>query len=189
MVASTSEITSRLAERLKSTRKERGLSLDALSKLSGVSRSMLSQIERGESSPTVAILWNLTQSLHVDFAGLLDGEPAESTIHEVIRSPEVPEITSRESGCRIRILSAPSDVGNMEMYEIEFDPESVMQSAAHRRGSGEELIVLAGRLTVESGGSSVSLSKGDIARYSADVEHSIRAGSKKSRALLVVRGA
>jgi transcriptional regulator with XRE-family HTH domain len=60
-------------------RKARGLSLDAVAKLSGVSRSMVSQIERGESSPTVATLWNLTQALQVDFAGLLEGAPGRAS--------------------------------------------------------------------------------------------------------------
>ena len=68
------EVTTRLANRLKEERSAKGLSLDALAKLSGVSRSMLSQIERGESSPTVASLWNLTKALNVDFAFLLDQE-------------------------------------------------------------------------------------------------------------------
>ena len=69
------EITTRLSKRLKEARKSRGLSLEALAGLSGVSKSMLSQIERGESSPTVASLWNLTKALNVDFSGLLDGAP------------------------------------------------------------------------------------------------------------------
>ena len=68
-----SDIHDRLAASLREARKARGLSLDAVAKLSGVSRSMVSQIERGESSPTVATLWNLTQALQVDFAGLLEG--------------------------------------------------------------------------------------------------------------------
>ena len=71
-----SEIHDRLAASLRAARKTRGLSLDAVAKLSGVSRSMVSQIERGESSPTVATLWNLTQALQVDFAGLLEGRPS-----------------------------------------------------------------------------------------------------------------
>ncbi|TMV70167.1 helix-turn-helix transcriptional regulator, partial [Thioclava sp. BHET1] len=63
------DIHDRLAASLKAARRSKNLSLDAVAKLSGVSRSMVSQIERGESSPTVATLWNLTQALHVDFAG------------------------------------------------------------------------------------------------------------------------
>lgn len=65
------EIAVRLSSRLKEERAAKGLSLDALAKLSGVSRSMLSQIERGESSPTVASLWNLTRALNVDFSTCL----------------------------------------------------------------------------------------------------------------------
>ncbi len=62
----------------------KGLSLEAVAKLPGVSRSKVSQIERGESSPTVATLWNLTRALQVDFAGLL--EVRESPRIEVIRA-------------------------------------------------------------------------------------------------------
>ena len=104
-MASNTDIGERLAARLKETRKERGLSLDAVAKLSGVSRSMLSQIERGESSPTVATLWNLTRALQVDFAGLLDGDASEeSPIREVLRADRTPTIVSRGEGCVIRIL-------------------------------------------------------------------------------------
>ncbi len=61
-MADRSDIHDRLAASLRAARKARGLSLDAAAKLSGVSRSMVSQIERGESSPTVATLWALTQA-------------------------------------------------------------------------------------------------------------------------------
>ena len=74
--------------RLREARRAKGLSLEAVAKLSGVSRSMVSQIERAESSPTVATLWNLTQALQVDFAGLLEGRTAPGI--EVTRSRPCP---------------------------------------------------------------------------------------------------
>ena len=83
-----SDIHDRLAASLREARKTRGLSLDAVAKLSGVSRSMVSQIERGESSPTVATLWNLTQALQVDFAGLMEGRPEVGI--DVIRAGAAP---------------------------------------------------------------------------------------------------
>ena len=61
-----------MALRLKDARKAKNLSLDAVAKLSGVSRSMVGQIARGESSPTVSTLWNLTQAPKVDFAELVE---------------------------------------------------------------------------------------------------------------------
>jgi len=68
MTEDTDRILGQLPARLREARRAKGLSLDAVAKLSGVSRSMVSQIERGESSPTIATLWNLTRALQVDFA-------------------------------------------------------------------------------------------------------------------------
>lgn len=125
-----SDIHDRLAQSLREARRARGLSLDAVAKLSGVSRSMVSQIERGESSPTVATLWNLTQALQVDFAGLLEGQPRPGI--EVIRAQAAPVIAGRGDGVTIRILSAPEAVGHHEVYELNFAPGAALVSAPHR---------------------------------------------------------
>ena len=106
-----SDIHDRLAAALRGARKARGLSLDALAKLSGVRRSMASQIERGESSPTVATWWNLTQALQVDFAGVLAGRPGPGI--EVVRAEAVPVISGRGKGLTIRILSTAETGGSM----------------------------------------------------------------------------
>ncbi|MGR3660926.1 MAG: helix-turn-helix domain-containing protein [Paracoccaceae bacterium] len=183
------EITVRLAARLKEERAAKGLSLDALSKISGVSRSMLSQIERGESSPTVASLWNLTRALNVDFSALLDAEPEPvHPIHEIILSDQIPVIRNRTAGCVIRILSAPDEVGRHEVYDIRFDNGAALESSAHKSGCVEHLTVLEGALKVVSDGEVATLSTGDTARYAADVEHSILA-EKAARALLIVQNA
>ncbi len=179
-----SDIHSRLAASLKSARKERGLSLDAVAQLSGVSRSMVSQIERGESSPTVATLWNLTQALKVDFAGLMsdDGTPA---VH-VIRAQEAPTIGGLGSGVRIRILSPSDAVGKSEVYELLFDPGGVLESEPHGPGCTESLTVIEGTVAVTSGADEARLGAGDTARYAADRNHAIAAGPTAARALLVV---
>jgi transcriptional regulator with XRE-family HTH domain len=95
-------ILTQLPARLKAARTAQGLSLDAVAKLSGVSRSMVSQIERGESSPTIATLWNLTRALQVDFAGLLDSAPTPAQI-EVLRAAEVPTINIRWRGQHVAV--------------------------------------------------------------------------------------
>src|SRR6056297_2595266 len=111
-----SDFQARLASRLKEARKSKGLSLDAVARLSGVSRSMVNQIERGESSPTVATLWNLTQALRVDFPGLLRGESTSGI--DVLRRDGVPVIEGLGKGVAIRILSPAEDVGKTEVYEL-----------------------------------------------------------------------
>ena len=96
--------------------------MEAVAKLSGVSRSMVSQIERGESSPTIATLWNLTRALQVDFAGLLDAAPSAAQI-EVLRAGDVPTINNLGTGCTIRILSPPEEAGQHEVYEVIIAPD------------------------------------------------------------------
>jgi transcriptional regulator with XRE-family HTH domain len=179
-------ISERLAKRLKKTRKSKGLSLEATAKLSGVSRSMLSQIERGESSPTVATLWSLTSALQVDFAGLLDEDGTASAIIEIMRANRTPTIDSQGEGCRIRILSPPDQAGRLEVYEIRFAANGALISEPHRQGCVEHLSVMEGALNVVAGDENAKLSEGDTIRYFADCHHSIKANDKPAKALLIV---
>lgn len=179
------DIHDRLASALRDARRARGLSLDAVAKLSGVSRSMVSQIERGESSPTVATLWNLTQALQVDFAGLLESRAASPI--EVIRAAAAPTIAGRGEGVKIRILSPPETVGTHEVYELTFTAHGRLISDAHSPGCREHLTVIEGSLRVASGDDHDSLAIGDTARYPADRPHRIEAGDHPARALLIVQ--
>ncbi|MFD3191618.1 helix-turn-helix domain-containing protein [Sedimentitalea sp. HM32M-2] len=188
MAEDSDDILTLLPARLKEARRAQGLSLEAVANLSGVSRSMVSQIERGESSPTIATLWNLTRALQVDFAGLLDGEPSVEQI-EVIRADDVPTIDKLGQGVRIRILSAPEEAGQHEVYELLFEPGGILDSPPHARGAREHLTVIAGALTVTSGSASQRLGAGDTARYAGDVPHSIAARDDAARAFLVVKSA
>ncbi len=185
-MSAENNIAERLASRLRKARKSKDLSLEAMAKLSGVSRSMLSQIERGESSPTVATLWSLTRALQVDFAGLLDDETADSTIKEVMRANRTPTIDSQGEGCRIRILSPPDQAGELEVYEIQFTAIGALISEPHQIGCREHLTVLEGALQVTAGKEVADLNKGDTVRYAADCNHAIRANGASAKALLIV---
>lgn len=181
-----SSIAERLARRLKETRKSKGLSLEATSKLSGVSRSMLSQIERGESSPTVATLWSLTRALQVDFAGLLDEGNTEGTIKEIMRANRTPTIDFQGEGCKIRILSPPDQAGTLEVYEVEFSDNGALNSAPHRKGCVEHLTVLEGELSVVADEEQAEVKQGDTIRYAADRKHAILAKGTAAKAILIV---
>jgi len=180
-------LTDRLAERLRAARKAKGLSLDSVAGISGVSRSMVSQIERGESSPTVAILWNLTTALGVDFAGLLEARPAP--VIEVTRSAQAPVMTGHGKGLRIRILSPAETVGQHEVYDLAFQAGGGLVSAPHSAGCREHLTVIEGRLRVTSGSMVEEIGPGDTARYFADRAHEIvETGGGPARAILIVQG-
>lgn len=188
MAETSVDILSLLPARLKEARRSQGLSLEAVANLSGVSRSMVSQIERGESSPTIATLWNLTRALQVDFAGLLDGVDQPDRI-EVLRAGAVPSIDNMGRDCRIRILSPPDEAGRHEIYDLRFGPGGHLTSQPHRQGAREQLTVIEGALTVTSGQASEDLAAGDTARYPADVAHRIVASDGPARAFLVVKDA
>lgn len=188
MTDDADDILTRLPARLKEARRAKGLSLEAVANLSGVSRSMVSQIERGESSPTIATLWNLTRALQVDFAGLLDAEASAERI-ELLRAAEAPVIDNRGHGCRIRILSPPEEAGRHEVYELRLDAGGALNSQPHARGAREQLSVIEGRLRVTSGSAEAVLGPGDTARYAADLAHGIAALDAPARAFLIVKDA
>ncbi len=182
------QILDLLPARLKEARRAQGLSLDAVAKLSGVSRSMVSQIERGESSPTIATLWNLTRALQVDFAGLLEETATKDRI-EVLRDAQVPNIENMGQGCQIRILSPPEDAGKHEVYDLRFDDGGVLDSQPHTRGAQEHVTVIEGEVEVTSGSALDVVKAGDTARYAADAPHCIRALNGPARVFLVVQDA
>lgn len=181
------DILSRLSTRLKDARRAKGLSLEAVARLSGVSRSMVSQIERGESSPTISTLWNLTRALQMDFAGLLEDQGGAARI-EVLRAGAVPQIDMGQ-GCRILILSPPEEAGRHEVYDIQFDADGKLVSQPHQRGAAEQLTVLSGQVRVRSGEAVELIAEGDSARYAADIPHAIEAEGGPARVFLIVKNA
>lgn len=188
MMEKPDDILVKLPARLKEARRLQGLSLDAVAKLSGVSRSMVSQIERGESSPTIATLWNLTRALQVDFAGLLESGPPENHI-ETLRADQIPTIDNLGEGCRILILSPPEQAGKHEVYDLRLASHGVLNSQPHRRGAREHLTVIEGTLLVTCGEATEELQTGDTGRYAADLPHRIAAKDGPARAFLVVQDA
>ncbi|MEM1288525.1 MAG: XRE family transcriptional regulator [Pseudomonadota bacterium] len=186
MTESAQDALDALPARLKEARQSQGLSLDAVANLSGVSRSMVSQTERGESSPTIATLWNLTRALNVDFAGLLD-EGNHGNRVELLRASQVPTIDNMGHGCRIRILSPPEDAGKHEVYDISFAVGGSLDSQPHAKGSREHINVLEGTVEVTSGSATSELVEGDTARYASDVPHAIIAKGGGARVFLIVK--
>ena len=169
-------------------RKRQSLTLDMLAKASGVSRSMLSQIERGQTNPTLATVWALAEALKVDVSELIGVRPSEKRARIDIASASfTPEIRTDDGLCVLRILSPADRAGSLEWYEVSFAPGGTLLSASHARGTREHLTVLEGALTIISDGEKSDVPQGATARYPADVPHEIRNHSDvTARALLVV---
>lgn len=165
------------------------LSLDALSKRSGVSKSMLSQIERNLTNPTVAVLWKLANALNVSVAEILALDDKEAPLPSIGLTPahSIPVIKNVDGTCELRILGPAELAGTIEWYELTIQPGGTLASDAHEKGSKEHLTVLSGQLLVKAGAAEQKLKLGDTARYPVDVPHSIaNPGKTTATALMVI---
>ncbi|MCE8017781.1 helix-turn-helix transcriptional regulator [Halomonas sp. MCCC 1A17488] len=167
-----------LASRVIELRKRRGLTLEQLAAASGVSRSMLSQIERGKANPTLAVTLRIAQAFGMNIGDLVD-QPWTASRIEVVRGNDASQLFRDDRDCRIRTLSPLHMEKNVEFYEIRLAPGARLQSAAHFEGTRELLTVTQGRARVVAGENRCELDPGDSAHYHADLEHIIENGGEE----------
>ncbi len=174
---------------LQALRQRQRLSLDELSRRAGVSKSMLSQIERNLANPTVAVLWRLANALGVALGDLLAGGAAQRADTDIVlvQPHAIPALKSPDGRCDLRILGPIDLAGSFEWYELSVEPGGVLASEPHEAGTREHLSVLGGALNVRSGADERRVRHGETARYAADVAHAIsNVGKTAASALLVV---
>ena len=156
-------------------RQSRALSLDELSRLAGVSKSMLSQIERAQATPTVAVVWRLANALGVPLAELLGGAtPAAAPAMDFVPAHAAPSLRSPDGLCELRILGPIELAGQFEWYALTVQPGGALESSAHEEGTREHLTVQSGALEVSAGPQTQRLKPGETARYAANQPHVIR---------------
>jgi transcriptional regulator with XRE-family HTH domain len=112
------DINQRIADRIGALRAERGLSLDALAKKSDVSRSMISLIERGETSPTAVVLDKLSFGLGVTLASLFEAPLPDAS--PVVRQADQLQWTDPQSGYTRRNISPPHFRSTLQIVQVDF---------------------------------------------------------------------
>ncbi len=178
-------VTRHFGQRLKHLRQERGWSLESLAGSSGVSRSMLSQIERRQANPTLAVTLRIARAFGLSLGELVEAPGASPQI-SVIRSADRAYHYHSDDACDIRTLSPLHLEKDVEFYEVRLKRGGALRSAPHFQGTSEYLTVSAGSVRVESGGDSEILSAGDSASYRADVPHAIVNNGAEEAALYLV---
>jgi len=172
--------------RVREMRLARGWSLEALAAASGVSRSMLSEIERGRANPTLAVAWRIARAFGVSLADLVEAPESVSAI-TVIRAADRAYLYRSEELCTIRTLSPLHLEKDVEFYEVKLGLGGELRSAPHFTGTREFLTVHKGRVRIESGRDRETLGQGDSATYPADVAHAlVNAGRGEAVLFLVV---
>lgn len=161
-------LNDRIARRVRTLRSERGLSLDALAAASGVSRSMISVIERGESSPTAVVLEKLAVALGVALASLFDAPPAAP--QPVARRADQPRWRDPQSGYVRRNVSPPGFPSPIRIVEVDFPAGArvAYETAERRPLQHQQVWVLRGRLQVQVGDEQHLLDTGDCLAHALD---------------------
>jgi len=180
----------RIGKELHNIRKARGLTLEQLQAASGISKSMLSQIERNLASPTFATLWHLTQALGVELGeltGSMKSDGVRSREIEHLRVYSTPTASSKDGKICYSILNPMRFALPMEWYSITVQPGGARRTNAHGNGSWEHITCVDGEITVEVDDKEVTLSEGETLRYMAEVPHGLRNDGKRvAKAFLVV---
>jgi transcriptional regulator with XRE-family HTH domain len=128
------DINSRIARAVRELRAGRGLTLDGLAAASGVSRSMISLIERGESSPTAAVLDRLAAGLSVPLAALFDARPRDADPLPLARRRDQPMWRDPASGYVRRNVSPAGYASPIQMVEVTFPPGARVAFESGARG-------------------------------------------------------
>ena len=174
-----------LGKRLSDLRKRKNMTLDELSEKSGVSKSILSQIERDLSNPTVITVSRIASALGENLSDFFLKIEVED-MDTIERSKETPSITSKDGLCQLNILGAGETVNWLQWYLLNMKPRGVLDSSSHGPKTFENLTVLEGEVEVENGGSKEIIKKGDTFRFQTNKNHLIKNISKKNSQVLMV---
>lgn len=137
--------TPRIGQEIRRIRTEQGLTLDEAAQISNVSKAMLGQIERGESNPTISILWKISSGLRVSLSSLLSFADDE---YEVVPILSLPAVTTPDQKMKLYDVFSFNPIAGFEYFYITLEPGACHVSQAHDNASGEYIVVTEGVLTL-----------------------------------------
>ncbi len=157
-----------IAANLRCHRETRGLSLDQLAELTGVSKSMLRQIETGNSSPTIATLWKIANGLRVSFTSLLCKQPIQA---EVKSFREETPLTAEGEHYRLFPLIPFDPQQSFESYYFEIDPGTQFHGEPHKGRVYEYIFLIKGKLQLSLDGKVYVINEGEFLKFEANCPH------------------
>ena len=178
------EIGRIVASNLKRLREERNLSQGQLAEKAGVSKVVISQIEKGDANPTINTIWKLTGALGLPYTSLLD-PPDLQAVH--IQKKDIPAALTED---RYHLFSyyPKSAERNFELYEIEMEPGCEHESIGHSSNSFEYIFVTQGQFSLRAGEKEYFLNPEDALYFDASHPHSYHnTGSRTAKAVLVIQ--
>jgi transcriptional regulator with XRE-family HTH domain len=177
------EINQIIAENQKRLRTERNLSLGQLSAICDVSKVMLSQIEKGETNPTINTLWKIANGLKVPYTALLEQQAHDTSI---VKKSEIAAQTGEDNHYRIYCYYPNTPHRNFELFQIELDAGHSYTSIGHSEKSQEYIMVLEGELSLTVNDKSYMLSPDDTINFIASAKHTyVSVGTEPLKAVII----
>lgn len=172
-----------VARNIKRLREENKLSMDELARLSGVSKSMLAQIERGDGNPTLSTLWKLSNGMKVPFDALTVCPRAP---YEIVKTSEIQPLLEDNGKVRNYSLFPDNENRRFAVYYLELEPESCWQSEPHLRGTTEFITIFQGSIEIKAADKIFMVTKNESIRFRGDTVHSYRNISKETTILHMI---
>lgn len=160
-----------IGNNLNRVRKERNISLDKTSDLTGVSKTMLGQIERGESNPTVTTLWKIANGLHLSFSSLIN---AESPSVSIIKKNEINPVIENNGHYKVYPLFPFNAEKQFEVFAITLESGCAHKSEPHNPGVEEYVFVNEGTLEIAIGDDIYVVNREDSITFQASSVHIYR---------------
>ncbi|MBX9996448.1 XRE family transcriptional regulator [Priestia megaterium] len=163
------EINLIIAKNLKNFRESKKLSLEKVAELTGVSKTMIGQIERGESSPTITTIWKIANGLKISFTSLINNPQPDT---KVISKTDI-QILSEDNGkYQVYPYFPFEDDRRFEVYSVEIEEGGSLDADSHREGTEEFITVFEGELTISVNSNEYTIKSGNAIRFKADRAHS-----------------
>lgn len=160
-----------VAKNIRRLREENKLSMDELAKLSGVSKSMLAQIERGDGNPTITTLWKISNGMKVPFDALT---VRPKSPYEIVKTSEIQPLLENDGKVKNYSLFPDDENRRFAVYYLELEAGSYWESEPHLKGTTEFITIFAGKIEIYADGQKFIVEKGESIRFRADTVHSYK---------------
>lgn len=160
-----------IAVNLKRIRKAKGMSLDVVAEQTGVSKSMLAQIEKGGANPSIGVLGKIMSGLRIELEDLVRTPPLDSYLVHVEETEPTKEIPGNY---RVWTCFPLSDNNMVEIYRIDIEPDGVYESGNHGEKTREYVSVTDGEVEIDLLDGTHTVRKGDVFRFESNQDHRYR---------------
>jgi transcriptional regulator with XRE-family HTH domain len=159
---------SALGEKLKNTRNKMGLSLSEVSSMTGVSKTMLSQIERSESMPTLAVVWKIANGLKIKFETLLEYTNKQYDVKSI---DNMVPLTDNDDHLILYCIFPFSPLSGFECFYGIIKPGCNYSAVHHKNSNTEYLVVSQGEIELIIGEKTYHLKAGSAIEFDSKEEH------------------